>query len=122
MSFRTNPRLYIISWFVAIGGLLCGYQTGVMSSVYNTHAFQSQFIDNHSSNSSSPYRPSDSLVSYLLIGCTVGALIAGRISDYLSRKYSIIVFSIVLIIGAVLQSISVSLLMLHIARAVGGKC
>ena len=122
MSFRNNPRLYIISWFVAIGGLLCGYQTGVMSGIHTNSSFSSTFnTSQYVPEGRTMYTIYDFLVGVLLLGCSFGALIAGRISDHLSRKYSIIVSSIVFITGAALQTASCGLPMLTIGRFISGE-
>ena len=121
MLCQSNSRLYTIGCFVAIGGFLCGYQTGIMSGVFIMPSFIKKFGDKSNSDGIMTIAISSGIVSSLLSGCVLGALIAGQISDRLSRKHSIILSSMVFIIGAVLQAISCCSSMLLIARIVGGK-
>ena len=61
-----------------------------------------------------------SIVGIMLVGCFLGALIAGPAGDRLSRKYSIVLFSIIFIISAILQTASFNLSMLLLSRLVAG--
>jgi predicted MFS family arabinose efflux permease len=54
------------------------------------------------------------------IGCFIGALLAGQASDRLSRKYSIVLFSVIFIISGALQAASINLFMLLLSRLIAG--
>jgi SP family sugar:H+ symporter-like MFS transporter len=122
MASRSDSQVYIISGFAAIGGFLYGYDIGVISGVLTMPDFLSTFGDATSiaqGTLTSTLR--GAIVGVFLFGCFLGALIAGQAGDRLSRKYSIVLFSIIFIVGAALQSGSVHLVMLLIARLIAGK-
>ncbi|CAF1388233.1 unnamed protein product [Rotaria sordida] len=119
MSSNKNFQVYLTGGFAAIGGLLFGYDTGVISGVLTMSDFLLAFggiasITRGSLTSS----VSGSIVGIMLVGCFVGALLAGPAGDHFSRKYSIVIFSIVFIISAILQTGSFNLFMLLLSRLV----
>lgn len=119
MSIKGNVKLYITSSVAGIGGgFLSGYQAGVISGVFATADFIDQFGNGESKLTN--YIKS-SMISSLMAGCILGALIAGPASDRFSRKYCIEFSSMIFIIGGVLQTASYGLPMLIIARIISGK-
>lgn len=100
---------------IAVGGFLFGFDTGVVSGalLYITKDFDL-------SNSQK-----SSVVSVLLIGAMIGALVAGRISDSLGRKKAVTGFGLVFALGTLIAVVSQDYWTLLIARfilglAVGG--
>ena len=75
-----NRYAYIVSAVAALGGLLFGYDTGVISGalLYLQPAFKL--------NSTT----SEIAVSVVLIGAILGAMAGGRMADALGRKKSLI--------------------------------
>ncbi|CAF1335797.1 unnamed protein product [Rotaria sordida] len=63
---------------------------------------------------------SGSIVGLLVVGCFFGALIAGQAGDRLSRKYSIVLFSVIFSVGGAIQASSISLVMLLASRFISG--
>ncbi|CAF2604039.1 unnamed protein product [Rotaria sp. Silwood2] len=63
---------------------------------------------------------SGSVVGLLVVGCFFGALMAGQAGDRLSRKYSIVLFSVIFSIGAAIQAGSFNLIMLLASRFISG--
>ncbi|RIA91781.1 sugar transporter [Glomus cerebriforme] len=61
-----------------------------------------------------------SIVSSLLAGCFVGALISGYFADKIGRKFSILAASIVFIVGGVLQASTTTFIQLYFGRIVSG--
>jgi MFS family permease len=122
MSSNKNFQVYLTGSFAAIGGLLFGYDTGVISGVLTMSDFLLAFGGTASvQRGSLTSSVSGSIVGIMLVGCFLGALIAGPSGDRLSRKYSIVLFSVVFIVSAILQTASYNLYMLLLSRLVAGK-
>lgn len=121
-SSRNNRVIYATGGFAAIGGFLFGYDLGVISGVITMSNFLVVFGDTASlARGSLTSAVSGSIVGVMSIGCFVGALLAGQASDRLSRKYSIVLFSIIFIISGALQAASINLFMLLLSRLIAGK-
>lgn len=102
--------IYRISFVAALGGLLFGYDTGVISGaqLYFTEYF-------NLSSSEQGWA-----VSSALYGCLFGAAAAGYLSDKFSRKYTLIISAFLFSLSAWGSGIAVSLTELSIYRIVGG--
>ncbi|MGH3471910.1 MAG: sugar porter family MFS transporter, partial [Nocardioidaceae bacterium] len=97
-----NGLLIRVCVIAAIGGLLFGYDTGVISgallfikSDLHANTFEQQAI-----------------VAVLLLGAMCGALISGYLADHISRKWTKVISGSVYIIGALGCALSVSVPML----------
>lgn len=122
MPSNNNFQVYLTGSFAAIGGLLFGYDTGVISGVLTMSDFLLAFGGTAGlARGSLTSSVAGSIVGIMLVGCFFGALIAGPSGDRLSRKYSIVLFSLIFIISAVLQTGSYNLFMLLLSRLVAGK-
>ena len=102
MRSSGNGLLVRISAIAAIGGLLFGYDTGVISgallfikSDLNANTFEQQAI-----------------VAVLLLGAMFGALISAYLADRLSRKWTKVISGSVYVIGALGCAFSVNAEML----------
>ncbi|SOD74559.1 sugar porter (SP) family MFS transporter [Jatrophihabitans sp. GAS493] len=95
----------------AVGGVLFGYDTGVVGGVLPNIA--SQF------NLTNPFQKG-LVVAILLAGAAVGALIAGRLADQLGRRRAILITSIVFVIGLLLSSLAPALWVFWISRFIIG--
>jgi len=102
--------LYFISFVVALGGFLFGYDTGVIggSQLYFTEYF------NLSSGEQGW------AVSSALYGCLIGAATAGYMADKFSRKYTLIFSAFLFTISAWGSGIAGTLTALSIYRIIGG--
>ena len=105
-----NYQLLIYSIIAALGGLLFGFDTGVISGAipfirteFELTAYQEGFA-----------------VSNLMIACTVGALIAGPVADWGGRKKVLILCSLLFLISAIFSAFPRNFTELVIARFVGG--
>ena len=105
----------LVALIAALGGLLFGYDTGVMSGAllfispeFDMTAHQEGWV-----------------TSMLLVGAAVGALTAGRAADALGRRMTLLIGGAVFVIGSIWCALADSIVMLGAARtflgvAVGG--
>ena len=103
-------QLLIFSTAAALGGLLFGFDTGVISGAihfikieFNLNAFQEGFA-----------------VSNLMVACVIGALLAGPIADWTGRKKVLILCAVLFTISTILSALPRSYTELVIARFIGG--
>jgi sugar porter (SP) family MFS transporter len=96
--------------FAALGGLLFGYDTGVISGAvlfitkqFGLSAFSEELV-----------------VSMVLVGAAVGALSGGKLADRFGRRYMLLVTSVIFIVGALVCALCTSLGMLLIGRVIVG--
>ena len=103
-------QLLIFSMVAALGGLLFGFDTGVISGAipfikleFYLNSYQEGFA-----------------ISNLMIACVIGALIAGPIADWTGRKKVLILCAVLFIVSAILSALPRSFTELVIARFIGG--
>ncbi|MGL5722420.1 MAG: sugar porter family MFS transporter [Brevinema sp.] len=103
-------NIYIISFYAALGGLLFGYDTGVIAGAigylreyFNLNAYQVGLA-----------------VSSALIGCAVGALVSGTVAGKLGRKKAMILAGIAYTISAVGSAFPGNFTGFVIYRIIGG--
>jgi sugar porter (SP) family MFS transporter len=107
----TNKRfVYVAAGFAALGGLLFGYDTGVISGavIFIRRDFALATF------------PQELVVSMVLLGATVGAITGGRFADRLGRRLTLIGTSIVFTAGALICASAPSLAILVAGRVVVG--
>lgn len=95
---------------VALGGLLFGYDTGVINGVIGFLAARFELT---------PLMKGWA-VSNVLIGCMVGASMAGMLSDRFGRKKILILSAILFAISAISSALPRNLTEFVIARFIGG--
>jgi sugar porter (SP) family MFS transporter len=100
----------MIYFFGALGGVLFGYDTGVISGAL-------LFIPNDFKLT--PFLQG-AIVAGLLLGAMVGAAFAGRLSDKLGRRRLIIIAAIVFTGGALLAALAPTVWVLIAARVIIG--
>ncbi|KAL0081492.1 general substrate transporter [Phycomyces blakesleeanus] len=107
-----NPYVFATAIFASLGGVLFGYDQGVISGVQEMETFKDRF----------PMSPTENgfVVSILELGCWVGAWLVGYFADRISRKYSIVLFSAVFLVGSSLQGAAQNLSYLLSGRFVTG--
>ena len=105
-----KPKVLLIAIIAATGGLLFGFDTGVISGAL-------PFLKDN-------WKLSDLDIEWLttavLLGAVLGALTSGKLSDYLGRKKMIIVNAIIFTVGAIGCSYAESLKVLIIMRVLVG--
>jgi MFS transporter, SP family, galactose:H+ symporter len=95
--FRSAPRYtYLVAAVAALGGLLFGYDIGVISGaeLLLKQAF-------HLSAGTE-----ELAVAAVLIGSVIGGLFGGKLADRISRRWALLVMAIIYGLGAVLTAIS----------------
>lgn len=105
-----RPTGRTIYFFGALGGLLFGYDTGVISGAL-------LFIPNDFKLS--PFLQG-AIVASLLLGAMIGAAFAGRLSDRMGRRKLIIIAAVIFTAGALLAALAPSVGVLVAARFIIG--
>lgn len=108
MKTINSPR--IVALIAALGGLLFGYDTGVMSGalLFITPEFEMTPVQE------------GRVTSMLLVGAALGALFGGRIADWIGRRMTLIVGGLVFIAGSVWCALSEGVMQLGAARTLLG--
>jgi MFS transporter, SP family, galactose:H+ symporter len=105
-------RAYVllVASVAALGGLLFGYDTGVISGAI---LFITKDFD-------LPTRLQAFTISVVLVGCMVGALVAGSIADRVGRRRTLLLAGIIFLIGALGSAFAPTEAILLAARLVVG--
>ena len=112
---NTDKYVKLVALIAALGGLLFGYDTGVMSGAL-------LFI---SPDFSMTAHQEGWVTSMLLVGAAVGALVAGRAADAWGRRTTLLIGGAIFVIGSLWCALAGSIFALGAARtflgvAVGG--
>jgi len=110
-SATHRRALILASAITALGGLLFGYDTGVVSGAL-------LFLQNSFGKMSAFDK--EMVTSLLLVGAAVGALIAGRAADRVGRRPTILVTALVFIAGVLGAAFSPAFWFLIVMRFVIG--
>ena len=110
MSTVNNLSVIKIALVAAIGGFLFGFDTGVIGG---TQLFFTKYLD------LSPAQQGWAVGS-ALYGCFFGALVAGYLTNAISRKYTLIFAAVLFSISAWGSGIADSLSTLVVYRIIGG--
>ncbi|MBA7578830.1 D-xylose-proton symporter [subsurface metagenome] len=102
--------LYIVSFVAAVGGLLFGFDTGVISGAI-------PFVTDHFQLST---LQAGFAVSSLMIACTIGATVVGALTDRFGRKKVLIFAALLFTLSALLSAVPRSFGDLIAARFIGG--
>ncbi|KAH0373958.1 general substrate transporter, partial [Aureobasidium melanogenum] len=106
-AFFKNRRVYLLTLVAYMGSFLFGYDTGVMGSVLELESFKNDFGMAASSTGFKNGRNaeiSSNVVSLLTAGCFFGALAAPWLNERLGRRYSLMIFSLIFMVGAAVQT------------------
>ncbi|KAF5345731.1 hypothetical protein D9757_013301 [Collybiopsis confluens] len=110
-AIASNP--YIVGSFACIGGGLFGLDISSMSGVLTNPYYLRQF---HNPSSSAQ----GAMVAAMPAGSFIGALAVSQLGDRLGRKKTIMLASIIWVIGSILQCASVNRGMLVVGRIISG--
>lgn len=109
-KFKYSPVLYLVAFIVALGGLLSGFDTGVISGAL-------LFIKDE-------WHLSDYLqgilVSSTLVGATMGAVLNGYLADLFGRKKILIFTAVLFFAGSIFCAIAPDINILILSRFIVG--
>ncbi|KAI8639015.1 general substrate transporter [Parasitella parasitica] len=111
-GFVKNPYVFLTCIFASIGGILFGYDQGVISGVQEMPDFVNKFPMNSTQVGF--------MVSILELGAWAGSWIIGYFADRIGRKYSIVLSTVVFLLGSALQGGAQNIEMLLGSRFVTG--
>ena len=103
--------MIVAAAITALGGLLFGYDTGVVSGAL-------LFLKNDFGGLSSFQQ--ELVTSLLLVGAMVGALAAGRVADVIGRRPTILATALIFVVGVLLAAFAPAYWTLILARFVIG--
>jgi sugar porter (SP) family MFS transporter len=96
-AVRDTPRYtYLIAGVAAIGGMLFGYDIGVISGAENL--LKAAFRLSSTTE--------ELAVAAVLIGAVIGGLIGGKLADRFSRRYTLLAMAVLYGAGAILTALS----------------
>jgi sugar porter (SP) family MFS transporter len=109
-QLRGTRFVHIAALFAALGGLLFGYDTGVISGalIFIKRDFNLTTI------------AEEIVVSGVLLGATIGAIIGGRLADRFGRRRILLVTATIFGVGALASAFSPSPAVLIVSRIVLG--
>ncbi|ROV97115.1 hypothetical protein VMCG_07529 [Cytospora schulzeri] len=114
-----SSHVAVCAAFSAIGGLLFGYDQGIISVILTMDHFLERFPEVAETASGAGFLKG-LMTAMITLGAAFGAFNVGWISDAYSRKYTIIFAVVIFTIGSVLQVAAVDYAMLVVARLIGG--
>ena len=108
---RVRRHVAVSAAITALGGLLFGYDTGVVSGALlflkkdfgGLSSFQQELV-----------------TSLLLVGAVIGALAAGRVADRIGRRLTVLITALVFIVGVLLAAFTPTYPTLLVARVIIG--
>src|SRR5207245_281408 len=108
--FRGTRFVHVAALFAALGGLLFGYDTGVISGalIFIKREFALTTI------------AEEIVVSGVLLGATIGAIIGGRMADRFGRRKVLLVTAAIFGFGALASAVAPSPAILIVSRIVLG--
>ncbi|CPR18547.1 Arabinose-proton symporter [Brenneria goodwinii] len=115
LNIQQRKRLHQITLVATFGGLLFGYDTGVINGAFPSLK----------ENMALTPTTEGLVMSVLLIGAAIGSVCGGRLADYFGRRKYLLYLSFVFFFGAMLSALSPNITCLLVARfllgyAVGG--
>jgi SP family galactose:H+ symporter-like MFS transporter len=93
-----RPYVLLVASVAALGGLLFGYDTGVISGaiLFITRDFG---LDT---------RAQEFTISVVLLGCIGGSAVTGALADAIGRRWTLLIAGIVFLVGALLSALAVN--------------
>lgn len=114
-----SPYVLACASFSALGGILFGYDQGVISVTLVMPQFLEEF-PRVSEYASGAGFWKGLMTAMIELGALLGAMNQGWIADRISRKYSIVTAVLIFLVGSILQTASYGYGMLVVARLIGG--
>ena len=88
---KLKPRVLLMAVVAATGGLLFGFDTGVISGAL---PFMKEYWKLSNANV-------EWITTTVLIGAIIGAIVSGKLADYLGRRKMIIINAVIFTVGAI---------------------
>ncbi|TFL01962.1 MFS monosaccharide transporter [Pterulicium gracile] len=116
----------LMTCFAAFGGILFGYDTGVISGVKEMTPWLCTFgetttdLDRHPSGCFIGSSTESLVVSILSAGTFFGALLGSPVGDYLGRKWGIVLACLVFCVGVVMQTAATAIPLFVVGRVFAG--
>ncbi|PFH45615.1 hypothetical protein AMATHDRAFT_71376 [Amanita thiersii Skay4041] len=103
-----NIRVYWLAFVVYWGIVLFGYDTGIAGGVVGSKFFQEYFgiIKDGVVNTRKNNEVSSNVVSVLQAGAFFGALGSAPVSSRIGRKFSLLLFTVIFVVGAILTTVA----------------
>ncbi|EMD60332.1 hypothetical protein GGP41_008296 [Bipolaris sorokiniana] len=121
-DIKLYRRAYLLTAVASFGGMLFGWDTGLIGGVLTMDAFQNSF--NLHKGSPDFANLQGNIVSVLQAGCFFGALASFYVSDTFGRKWALIIADIIFIVGSLIQTLcglgTSNLAQLYVGRVIGG--
>ncbi|CAG8976995.1 hypothetical protein HYALB_00012847 [Hymenoscyphus albidus] len=110
-----EPYILSLALFASIGGVLFGYDQGVISGVLIMNNFGKHF----------PLLANDPdlqewMVAVLTLGAMFGDLINGPIANRISRRWDLLLANVVFLIGSIIQAAAMNIPMIFVGRFIAG--
>ncbi|GFZ44935.1 hypothetical protein JCM24511_02661 [Saitozyma sp. JCM 24511] len=119
-DFFASKTVVIASMCACIGGLLFGFDQGILSIALTMPQFLRQFPETDASVTSGASLNKGVMTALLELGAVLGAFLSGFLADRYSRKMSIVFGSVWFVVGGILQASSSAFAQLVIGRFIGG--
>lgn len=125
-DIKEYRNAYILTVITAFGGMLFGWDTGLIGGVLTMEPFRESFNlkDTTAAEKKAFSNLSGNIVSVLQAGCFFGAMSSFYLSDQFGRRSALIIGDIIFLVGSVMQTCAglntTSLSLLYVGRAVGG--
>ncbi|MBJ7223914.1 MULTISPECIES: sugar porter family MFS transporter [unclassified Brenneria] len=107
---KTEPLVKVIAAIATLGGLLFGYDTGVISGVLLFMGPEMQLT---------PFT-TGLVTSSLLVGAATGAVVSGSLADRLGRRKIILILAVIFAIGALGTALAPNLTVMVFSRVILG--
>ena len=107
---ENTPFIVLISGVAAIGGFLFGFDSGVINGTVD--GLRQAF---HSTSVGVGFE-----VASMLLGCALGAFLAGRLADHWGRRSVLIVSAVLFLLSALSAGAAATSLLFVAARVLGG--
>ncbi|KAJ1306737.1 hypothetical protein OPQ81_007725 [Rhizoctonia solani] len=111
----------LMTTFAAFGGILYGYDTGVISGIKEMDDWLKTFGHETATGKYAITTGQESLVvSILSAGTFVGALLAAPVGDFIGRKWGVVLSTLVFSVGVALQTATLNMDVFVVGRVFAG--
>ncbi|BEI83932.1 hypothetical protein CcaverHIS002_0405360 [Cutaneotrichosporon cavernicola] len=115
-----NPIVFLAALCACVGGLMFGFDQGILSIVLTMKQFLGVFPETDINVTSKAGLNKGVMTALLELGAFLGAFMSSFVADRYSRKMSIVFGSVWFVIGSILQAASYSFAQLVVGRFIGG--